>query len=82
MFFYRDIDMKPVRVSFDFSDNPKLIEMLRLHALQEGTSQKAILVQALEAYFSHKQESAFILKAAEKVFQDWDNVEDSVYDTL
>ncbi len=74
--------MKPVRVSFDFSDYPKLVEMLRLQALQDKTSQKAILVQALEAYFSHKQESNFILKAAEKAFEEWDNGEDSVYDTL
>jgi len=75
-------NMKSVKLSFDFSDRPQLVEMLRVQAAREGTTQKAIVSEALEAYFAHKLESTFLLKAAETVFQEWDNEDDQVYDTL
>jgi len=74
--------MKSVKLSFDFSDRPQLVEKLRLHAAREGTTQKAIVIDALEAYFAHKLESALLLKAAERTFQEWDNEDDPVYDSL
>jgi len=74
--------MKSVKLSFDFSDQPRLAEMLRVQAAREGTSQKAIVSAALEAYFAHTVESTFLLKTAEKAFQEWDNEDDRVYDAL
>jgi hypothetical protein len=74
--------MKSVKLSFDFSDQPQLVEKLRLQAAREGTTQKAIVIDALEAYFAHKLESALLLKAAEHTFQEWDNEDDQVYDSL
>ena len=74
--------MKSVKLSFDFSDRPQLVENLRLQAAREGTTQKAIVIDALEAYFAHKLESALLLKAAESTFQEWDNQDDQVYDSL
>ena len=74
--------MKSVKLSFDFSDRPQLVENLRLQAVREGTTQKAIVIDALEAYFAHKLESALLLKAAERTFQEWDNEDDQVYDSL
>jgi hypothetical protein len=75
-------NMKSVKLSFDFSDRPQLAEMLRVQAARQGTTQKAIVIDALEAYFAHKLESAFLLKAAEDVFREWDNEDDQVYDSL
>ena len=75
-------NMKSVKLSFDLSDKPQLVEMLRVQAARQRTTQKAIVIDALEAYFAHKLESAFLLKAAEKVFHEWDNEDDQVYDTL
>ena len=74
--------MKSVKLSFDFSDRPQLVEKLRLHAAREGTTQKAIVIDALAAYFAHKLESALLLKAAERTFQEWDNEDDQFYDSL
>jgi hypothetical protein len=74
--------MKSVKLSFDFSDRPQLVENLRLQAAREGTTQKAIVIDALEAYFAHRLESMLLLKAAENTFQEWDNEDDQVYDSL
>jgi len=74
--------MKQARASFNFSDNPLILDMLRAQALQEGVSQKAVLIKALEAYFSHRPENTFVLQAANKIFTEWDNSDDAIYDTL
>ena len=74
--------MKGAKASFDFTDKPSILEMLRAQALQEGISQKAVLVKALEAYFSHRQEAVFLSRAADKLFAEWGNSQDAVYDTL
>ena len=77
-------DMATARhqVTFDFHDNPHLLEMLRLLAAKRHSSQKAILSEALQAYFAQRQEELALLTAAEKSFAEWDNEEDRVYDTL
>lgn len=74
--------MKTAKLSFDLSDHPEMIEMLRFQAATTQKSQKAILIQALEAYFSHQLESRLILSAAEKVFSEWDSKEDEVYNSF
>ena len=60
--------MAKPKISLDLSDHPKIVEMLRLVAVKENTTQKAVVVRALEAYFSDKRESALMLKAAERSF--------------
>ena len=70
------------QVTFDFRDRPQLLDMLRLLAAKRKTSQKAILAEALAAYFSHRQEEIALLMSAEKSFAEWENEEDRVYDTL
>lgn len=53
-----------------------------MQALREGTTQKAIVMHALDAYFAHTLESTFILKATEHSFQEWNNEDDPVYDSF
>lgn len=74
--------MNSAKLSFDFSDHPEVVEMLRFQAAATHKSQKAILIQALEAYFSHQLESRLILSAAEKVFSEWNSKEDEIYNSL
>lgn len=74
--------MKTAKLSFDLSDHPEVLEMLRLQSASTRKSQKAILVQALEAYFSHQLESRLVLSAAEKVFSEWNSEEDEIYNSL
>ena len=70
------------QVTFDFGDHPRLLDVLKLTAARERTTQKAIVVEALTAYFAHKQENLALLMAADKAFTEWDNEEDQVYDSL
>ena len=70
------------QVTFDFRDHPRLLDILRMLAARQKTTQKEILVDALTAYFSQKQENLAMLLAAEKTFAEWDNAEDGVYDAL
>lgn len=74
--------MQSGKVSFDFSDRPKLVELLRIYAAQTGRSQKDVVAEALEAYFAHHSESAFIAKLAESSFAEWDNPDDEIYNSL
>ena len=74
--------MKSVKLSFDSSDRPQLVEKLRIQAAREGTTQKAIIIDALEAYFAHHLESTFLLKAAEDTFREWADEDDQIYHTL
>lgn len=74
--------MKSSKLSFDFSDVSELVEMLRIEAVKEKTTQKALVVKALRAYFADKFESKMLLSAAEKTFHEWGSEEDKVYDTL
>jgi hypothetical protein len=49
---------------------------------RERTTQKAIVVDALTAYFARTQENLAVLVAADKAFAEWDNEDDRVYDSL
>lgn len=68
------------RVTFDFGDQPRLLDILKIMAARGRTTQKAIVIAALAAYFSQKQENLALLMAADKAFGEWDNEEDRVYD--
>ncbi len=74
--------MKSIKLCFDFSDSPQLVELLRIYAAKKGVSQKSIVIEALTGYFAQVQEEAFLLSAANKIFEEWDNPEDAVYDTI
>ena len=74
--------MKPLKLSLDLSDVPKVVETMRLYAAKKGVSQKSIVVEALTRYFNQEQESLFIKSAADRMFADWNNAEDDVYDSL
>lgn len=74
--------MKTNKLSFDFSDTPDLVELLRLEAVKTKSSQKGIVVKALESYFSNKLEASLLSNTANQMFKEWDNDEDSVYDKL
>ena len=74
--------MERHQVTFDFHDHPRLLALLKTIAARQGTTQKAILIEALSAYFAHKQEELAMLLAAEKTFAEWDNEDDQIYDTL
>ena len=74
--------MKTVKLSFDFTDKPQFADMLRLEAARAGKTQKAILVEALEAYFANRLEDEILLSSANLTFADWNNPDDSVYDAL
>jgi hypothetical protein len=49
------------QVTFDFRDQPQLLDMLRLLAAKRHTTQKAVLTDALTAYFSQRQEVSSLL---------------------
>jgi hypothetical protein len=70
------------QVTFDFKDHPRLLDILKMMAARERTTQKAIVIDALTAYFSQKQENLALLMAADKAFAEWDNEDDRVYDSL
>jgi hypothetical protein len=70
------------QVTFDLRDHPRLLDILKMMAARERTTQKAIVVDALTAYFSQKQENLALLMAADKAFAEWDNEDDRVYDSL
>jgi hypothetical protein len=70
------------QVTFDFGDHPRLLDVLKMMAARERTTQKAIVVDALTAYFAHKQENLALLVAADQAFAEWDNEDDRVYDSL
>lgn len=74
--------MKSLKMSFDFSDKPELIALLRTYAADRGKTQKEILVTALEAYFSSQLENRMLLKAAEKTFSEWESEDDETYNNL
>ena len=74
--------MKTLKVSFDFTDVPDLVELLRLEAATTYRSQKGIVVEALQTYFSNRVETTSVYKLAEKTFAEWACEEDSVYDKL
>ena len=74
--------MKSLKLSFDFSDHPELVELLRMEAAHKKSSQKGILVSALSAYFADKMESQLLLGVAEKIFSEWDSEADKAYDDL
>lgn len=74
--------MKTLKLTFDFSDNPQIVELLRVEAAQGNSSQKNIVLKALTAYFATKSDTQSLYKLANKAFADWDNPEDSIYDDL
>jgi len=55
-----------------------LLEALKILAAKQRTTQKAIVVDALTAYLSQKQENLALLMAADQSFADWDNEEDQI----
>ena len=57
-----------MNLTLDMADRPQLLEMLRLAAVTERTTQKQIVIEALEAHFSHKQENRVLLDAATLMF--------------
>jgi hypothetical protein len=67
---------------FDFRDYPRLLDVLKVMAARKKTTQKAIVIDTLTAYFSQEQENVPLLLAADKTFAEWDNEDDRVYDTL
>jgi hypothetical protein len=73
---------KALKLNFDFSDEPKLVELLRVQSAQRGITQKRMLVEALNRYFSDKQEEQFIMSAANNSFKEWNNPADEIYDSL
>jgi hypothetical protein len=51
-------------------------------AARERTTQKTIVIDALTAYSSQKQENLALPMAADKAFREWDNEDDRIYDSL
>jgi len=74
--------MKTLKLSFDFSDQPELVELLRIQSAKSRKSQKGILIEALKAYFSEHLDASQLYSIAEKTFADWANETDKIYDTI
>ena len=74
--------MKALKLTFDLSDKPELVELLKTYSVKARQSQKEVVVRALEAFFSDKLESRLLLKAAEQSFAEWNNPEDEIYNDL
>ncbi len=56
--------------------------MLKMVTAAEKTIQNETMVDMLAARFSEKQENRELVIAADKVFGEWDNEDDRVYDAL
>ncbi len=56
-----------LKLTFDLSDRPDLVEALRMLVARERTSQRAIVVDALQAFFSQRQENRALLNAANHI---------------
>lgn len=69
------------RITADLGD-PRLLRLLKLEAQERSTSVKAVLVRALEGYFSHCLETRALERAAESAFVEWDDPRDADYDKL
>jgi hypothetical protein len=69
------------RISTDL-DDPRLIKLLKFEAQSTGTTMKSVLKKALESYFGDKLETRALAKAAESIFDEWDDPRDSEYDSL
>ncbi|MCU0245033.1 MAG: hypothetical protein MUC42_00575 [Bryobacter sp.] len=74
--------MKSNRLSFDLSDQPQIAQRLRREAARRRRTQKSLMIEALESYFSQRAEDKGLLKAAESSFAEWNNAEDAVYDNV
>lgn len=74
--------MQSAKLSIDFSDDPKLMGLLRLVAARSGRSQKQVVTDALNAYFAHSAEAELLTSAANHTFAEWDNADDEVYNSL
>lgn len=73
--------MKSARISTDLGD-PLLIKLLKTEAHESDQSMTEVLVHALESYFAHRLETKALTRAAESVFEDWNNPLDQEYDDL
>jgi hypothetical protein len=73
--------MKSARISTDLGD-PILIKLLKQEAQESDQSMTEVLVHALESYFAHRLETKALSRAAESVFEEWDNPLDRDYDDL
>jgi hypothetical protein len=71
-----------LNVTFDLSDRRDIADSLRLLAAREHTTQKALFVEAMEAFLAQRQENAVLLDAAKRTFIEWESEEDKVYDTF
>lgn len=69
------------RISADLG-SPRLIRLLKREAQETGSTMKEVLIRALESYFAHRLETQALARAAESVFNDWNDPRDSDYDRL
>ncbi len=69
------------RITTDLGD-PKWIKLLKLEASEKDMKIQNVIVAALELYFEDRLESKALAKAAESVFEEWDNPLDKDYDKL
>jgi len=69
------------RITADLGD-PRLLRLLRLEAQTSNSSVKAVLVRALEGYFSHCLETKALERASESAFVEWNDPRDADYDKL
>ena len=74
--------MKSSKINFDLTDRRELVELLRRRAADAGTTQKEVLIKALDAYFANEQESMLLETAASRSFAEWNNPEDAIYDKI
>lgn len=69
------------RISTDLGD-PVWMRLLKMESQETGAPVKEVLIRALEGYFAHRLETKALQKAAEKVFEEWNDPRDSEYDDL
>jgi hypothetical protein len=70
------------RITLDFSDDPTLLDLVRAHAVATGKAQREVFFDALTLYFSLQQADLRGVQVVQKVFEEWDNEVDAVYDFL
>lgn len=69
------------RISMDLGDH-NLVRLLKLEADATDSSMKQVVVRALEAYLAHRVETKALIKASERIFEEWNDPRDAEYDLL
>lgn len=63
-------------------ERPGLVRLIKQEATATDRTMRDVVVTALEDYFAEQLETKALQKAAESIFDEWNDPRDAVYDSL